>query len=350
MSRETKIGLLSVIVIAVVIWGYMFLKGRNLLSKSKTYTTVYENVTDLNISSPVLLNGFKIGTITDIKPDPENVKQMVVYFVVEGDYNIPKNALAVMYSANVMGGKAISIEYEKTCSGSDCAANNARLEGKVRGLLDSMLGTGEMDEYTSKLTVSARNIIANIGKEGEKGPVNETVRQLEIISKNLAELSYTSNKLIEANARNIEITLANIAKVSQGLAKSNQNIEQIIKNLDKVTGDLAKADVQQSFGKMNNTMDAATVTIGELKGTLSQTTQTLGNLQGILKAIETGDGTASKLIYDKNLYQNLNTTSRELSLLLQDLRLNPKRYAHFSLFGKSQRSYTLPADDPAKEK
>src|SRR5690606_10738734 len=177
MTKETKIGLLSAIVIAIMIWGFMFLKGRNLLSKSKTFHTIYEDVTDLNISSPVMINGFKVGTITEIKPDPANVKQMIVTYIVEGDYGIPSNAEAVMFTVGVIGGKAISIEYEKVCDGGNCAENNAKLHGKVRGLLDSMLGGEDVDKYSSELTMSARSIIANIGKEGEPGPINETIRQ-----------------------------------------------------------------------------------------------------------------------------------------------------------------------------
>lgn len=350
MTKETKIGLLSVLVIAIMIWGFMFLKGRNLLSKSKTFHTIYEDVTDLNISSPVMINGFKIGSITDIKPDPGNVKQMIVTYIVEGDYKIPSDAMAVMFSIGVMGGKAISIEYEKVCDGNNCAQDNAQLKGKVRGLLDSMLGGEDIDKYSSELTMSARSIIANIGKEGEPGPINETIRQLEIISKNLAALSYSGNKLIEANAKSIEVTLDNVAKVSQALANNQQNIDKIIKNLDAFTAGLGKSEIDKTVTKVNATMDSAVLTIDELKTTLSQTSKTLNNLQVILGDVKNGNGTVSKLIYDPQLYTNLNTTSRELSLLLQDLRLNPKRYAHFSVFGKKQEEYTVPEDDPAKQK
>lgn len=347
MSRETKIGLLSIVVIAVVIWGYMFLKGRNLLSKSKTFHTVYQDVTDLNISSPVLLNGFKIGTVTEIKPDPENVKQMIVTYVVEGEYGIPKDATAVLYPIGVMSGKAISIEYNKVCEGGNCAANHDKLKGKVKGLLDSMLGEEQIGKYSSELTASAKSILADIGKEGEPGAINETVRQLEVIAKNLAALSSTTNRLMETNARNIDATLSNIAAVSKSIAKNNQHIEQVLQNLDKLSGDLAKSNVDQTFGKLNKTMDSASLTIDELKGTLQTTTKSLSHLQSILNAVDKGDGTAAQLIHDPNLYKNLNATSRELSLLLQDLRLNPKRYAHFSVFGKKQKTYTLPEEDPA---
>ena len=350
MTKETKIGLLSVIVIAIMVWGYMFLKGRNLLSKSKTFYTIYKDVTDLNISSPVMINGFKIGTITDIKPDPANVKQMIVSYVVEGDYGIPKDAVAVLYTVGVIGGRAISIEYNKVCSGENCAENKDTLKGKSRGILDSMLGGEDIDKYSSELTTSAKSIIANIGKDGETGPINETIRQLEIISKNLAALSHSGNQLIEANSKSIQITLANISKVSQALANNQQNIDHIIKNLDTFTSDLGKSNIDQTVTKVNKTMDSAVVTIDELKTTLSQTSKSLDNLQSILGAIKNGEGSAGKLIYDPHLYTNLNATTKELSLLLQDLRLNPKRYAHFSVFGKKQQEYTNPEDDPAKDK
>ncbi len=341
MSKEIKIGLLSVIVIAIMIWGYMFLKGRNILSDTTTLYAIYDDVTDLTISAPVVINGFKVGSITDIKPDPANVKQMIVTFVIEGDYGIPDNTEAVLYSKGVMGGKAISLEYDKPCDGNNCAKNKTQLKSKVMGFLDSMLGEGEIDKYSTGLSTSAQAIIANLGKEGEPGSLNETVRQIEIISKNLASLTATTQKVIESNAKNIDATMSNLAKVSQGVANNNKNIDNIIKNLEKLSGDLAKTNMDETFGKLDKTMDSATMSIDELKSTLN-------NLQGILHDVKKGDGTVSKLIYDQNLYKNLNATSRELSLLLQDLRLNPKRYAHFSLFGKKQKEYTSPEEDPAK--
>jgi phospholipid/cholesterol/gamma-HCH transport system substrate-binding protein len=347
MSRETKIGLLSVIVVALMIWGYMFLKGKNLLSKSDTFYAIFDDVTELSISAPVVLNGFKIGTVTNIQLDKNNVNQMTVTFIVEGDYSIPKNAIAAKKSVGVMGGKAISIEFNAICSGDNCAESGDTLKGKDIGFIGSMLGEEDISKYTSELTLSARSIIANIGKEGEPGSVNETIRQLEIISKNMAALTASANRMVETNSRSIESTLRNVDKISQGLAKNNENIDHIVKNLDKISGDLAKSNIDQTVGKLNTTMDGATSGIAELKTTLQSTTKTLDNLQGILQSVEKGNGTMSRLIYDENLYINLNKTSRELSLLLQDLRLNPKRYAHFSLFGKKQKVYTPAKDDPA---
>lgn len=341
MSKEIKIGLLSVAVIAIMIWGYMFLKGRNMLSDTTTLYVVYDDVTDLTISAPVVINGFKVGSIVDIKPDPSNVKQMVVTFVIEGDYGIPNDTKAVLFAKGVMGGKAISLEYDKPCEGSNCVKNKTKLEGKIMGFLDSMLGEGEIDKYSTGLSTSAAAIIANLGKEGEPGSLNETIRQIEIISKNLAALTFTTQKVIESNAKNIDATMSNLAKVSQGVANNNKNIDNIIKNLDKLSGDLAKTNMDETFGKLDKTIDSATMSIDELKSTLK-------NLQGVLNDVQKGNGTVSKLIYDENLYKNLNATSRELSLLLQDLRLNPKRYAHFSLFGKKQKEYTSPEEDPAK--
>ena len=121
-------------------------------------------------------------------------------------------------------------------------------------------------------------------------------------------------------------------------------------NLDKITGDIAKSNLTNTLGKTNETLDASKVAITELKTTLSNASTTMKDLSAVLSKVEKGDGTFAKLMNDKNLYNNLESTTKNLNLLLQDLRLNPKRYAHFSVFGKKQKEFTLPENDPAETK
>jgi phospholipid/cholesterol/gamma-HCH transport system substrate-binding protein len=212
----------------------------------------------------------------------------------------------------------------------------------VVGLVESMLGEGEMENYSADLSTTAQSIIAGIGKEGQEGAIHETFRQLEQISKNLAAVSLSTQVLLEKSSGDIQRTMKNLSQITDGIAKSNKNIESLLKNVDKISQDIAAAEVDETAKRVNNNLD-------ELKLTLNQTSQTLTELNSVIKKADQGDGSVAKLLNDAKLYENMEATTRQLNLLLQDLRLNPKRYAHFSVFGKKNQNYTLPADDPANK-
>lgn len=349
MSREIKIGILTFIVLVTMIWGYTFLKGRNLLTASNELFSTYEDVTDLNVSSPVLVNGYKIGTVTKIKINKSDVKKMDVFYLIDREYKIPKNAIANLKSLGFVSGKGIFLDFDKECSGADCALNGDELKGGSIGLLGSMLGTENISEYSTEITESARAIISNIGKEGETGAINETFREIALIAENLSAITSNTNRLVEKSSANLKVTIDNMASISANLAKSNKRIESMLNNLDKITGDLAKSDLTTTISKTNETLDASKIAITELKTTLNTANTAMKDLSEVLNKVEKGEGSMAKLMNDKKLYDNIEASTKNLNLLLQDLRLNPKRYAHFSLFGKKQKEFTLPEDDPAKE-
>lgn len=348
MSREIKIGILTLIVLVTMIWGYTFLKGRNLLSSATELITTYSDVTDLNVSSPIMVNGFKVGTVTKIKLNDKDVKKMDVYYLIDDGYNIPKDAIAVLKSLGFVSGKGIFLEFEKACAGNNCVKSGDRLVGKTVGLLGAMLGEDDITNYSSELTESVRAILTNLGKKGEPGAINETIRQLEIISKNIAAISNSTNQLIQNSSVNLEKTIENITQITSALANSNQKLEGIVSNVNKVTSDLAKSNLDVTISKANETLVSSKTALDELKSTLTTTSSTLKELNNVISKIDKGDGSMAKLMNDKKLYNNLEAATRNLNLLLQDLRLNPTRYAHFSIFGKKQAAYTLPDEDPAE--
>ena len=347
MSRELKIGILTFLVFVTLIWGYTFLKGRNLLTAANELHSTYANIEGLNVSSPVLVNGYKIGTVTKIGLNSENVKLMDVFYLIDSDYKIPKTAIANLKSLGVVDGKGIFLDFDKACTGNDCAQNGDKLESGSISLLEAMLGDSDVAAYSSELTKTLRSVIANVGKEGEPGAVNESVRQLEQITKNINAMTSSANALVNNTSSGIKKTTDNLAVITSSLAKSNQKIEGMLANLDKITSDLAKANLNNTIAKTNETLDASKVAITELKSTLQTAGNAMYDLSQMLKKMENGDGSLAKLMNDKKLYQNIESTSRNLDLLLQDLRLNPKRYAHFSVFGKKQKEYILPQNDPA---
>lgn len=134
--------------------------------------------------------------MTKIGLNSENVKLMDVFYLIDSDYKIPKTAIANLKSLGVVDGKGIFLDFDKACTGNDCAQNGDKLESGSISLLEAMLGDSDVAAYSSELTKTLRSVIANVGKEGEPGAVNESVRQLEQITKNINAMTWSPNALV----------------------------------------------------------------------------------------------------------------------------------------------------------
>ncbi len=343
MTKEAKLGLLVIITTFFSIWGYKFIKGKDLFSKSYEYKTVYKDITGLAVSSPVMINGFKVGTVTEVKLNEQNVESMIITMSLDDDYKIPSDAYAVQFNDGIVGGKAIAIEFDKICS-NNCLENGGTLRSKNRGMLTSMLGTDNLDGYIETANKEFNNTISNLGGEGQDGQIHEMVRNINSTMNNLAQLTNNLNNMVLSNNKNIAGFSSNLNTITQGLADNNENISQLIKNLTNITNSINKADIGESTA---STMTEAKNALTQLNTTLESTESTMKKLDNVLEKVDTGDGSLAKLLNDQLLYDNLEFTSRNLGLLLQDLRLNPKRYVNVSVFGRKAKDFKLPEDDPA---
>jgi len=162
---------------------------------------------------------------------------------------------------------------------------------------------------------------------------------------NMASISANLERLMARSAKNMEVTLANTAILTESLVNSNEKLSSILNNLTQVTQDLSQIKLSETVGKTNNTIDQAKASLENIDGTMSEASQTLKDLQSVLDKMSNGDGSMAQLMNDKELYSNLEATTGNLNLLLQDIRLNPRRY--FKIFGKKVPEYELPQEDPA---
>ncbi len=351
MSREIKLGAFAFIVLIVSIWGYTFLKGKNPLKKSFTFETVYSNVASLSKSSKVLINGYVVGSVLDVELNKENLKEMIVSFNVEGDFKIPKNAIIQQISDGVMGGKVLSISFDKQCTEADCAKKGDRLQGEILGLLGSMIGTGEVKEYASAFGSELSNVVSGIGTENGEGAINKTVLELQKTMETMTKLTETTNRIMNQSARNLTKTMENMASITGNLAESNAQITEMLQNFNQVSAQLKDANVGNTITSTTNTLDEAKKAITQLQGTITNADTAMKSLNSLMAKASTGDGTMAMLLNDKELYNNLESTSKNLSFLLQDFRLNPSRYVKVSVFGgKNKDPYVKPENDPAFEK
>jgi phospholipid/cholesterol/gamma-HCH transport system substrate-binding protein len=350
MSREIKLGAFAFIVLLVAIWGYTYLKGENLLNKSFTFKTTFTNVTQLNRSSPVYINGYKVGSVLSIFLNPEKLNEVIVEFYVENDYKIPTNATVNMISDGLIAGRALSVAFDKQCSGPDCAKKGHMFPGKTIGMIQSMLGgdATEVERYVGMFGEELKKTIYELGTKEGKGAINNSLMELEKTMANMSELTATTSSILSKSANNLTSTMDNMNTITGNLAASNTQITEMLSNFNAISTQLKDANVGNTITSTTETLESAQKAIEQLQGTLANTEKTMQNLDGLLTKAGSGDGTLSKLLNDKELYTNLELTSKNLSLLLQDLRLNPSRYVKVSVFGgKNKDPYVKPEEDPA---
>lgn len=325
MRNELKIGILGIVTLALLIFGYKYLKGSNLLDRSRTYYIKYYDVGQMDPSSPVLTRGLKVGTVTKVELDPNDPDMVLVTIDVKHEIKLPPDTKALLVQQGLMGGKAIILQYSKYCE-KDCLPNKSYLQGEIAGMLSSMVSKEEVREYTAVVGEQLNNIL-DTSTTNKNVQVAATVKNLHTILDNLAKSTVQLNKLLTTSNQSINNSLANLEKLTSGLAANTNAISKSLQNMESITTSIKQSEP----GKLVNTAEQ---TFTEGKKTLQELNQSVQKLNNILTNINSSKGSLGQLINDPTLYQNLSRSSKDLDLLLQDLRLNPKRYLNISVFGK----------------
>lgn len=351
MKRELRLGILGIVLAGLMIWAYQFVKGKNIFKKIITIQTVIDDVTGLAISSPVKINGFKIGNVNNIVLNPEDINSMLITMEVDGNIKFPKSTTASIVSGQLVGGKEVVLDFENLCSGTDCLQDGDYIKAKNIGFLESLVGEENLENYSAGLKESVGAVMdtlnATLMDEDSNSPINKSFRSLEITMDNLASTTSSINSLFRRSQAELSSTISNLATITETMATSDAQIRSMLTNMDLITKQLKDADLGATVGNANKAIDTATGMLTDVSGTLEEANKTFSNLNDLLVKADKGEGSMAKLMNDKELYDNLAATSKNMSLLLQDLRLNPKRYVNVSVFGKKAKSYTVPEDDPA---
>ena len=310
-TKEIKTGILAVVAILILIFGYYFLKGQNLLDSSRTFHAIYADVEGLSTSSPVTINGHRVGQVTKID-FLDKTGLLVVTFTVDSDFEFSKNSLAQIYGGGIIGGKSLGIvpEYERNLNARSGDTLPSDIEEGIMELVNERLtplqikveraivsADSVLTGFNEVLNPETRNNIANTFED-----LAETVRSLKETSQNLSGIIAGNSQKFDRTFTNLEETSANFNKFSDTLAQ--MNISGITADIEKVIAD---------FEKVSNKLSS-------------------------------GEGTAGKLLNDEGIYDNLDRATKQMEQLLQDIKLNPKRYVHFSVFGKSPGPYQPPRD------
>lgn len=349
MSNEFKIGIMAIVVIALAVWGYTFLRGKNLLKTANVYYVRYDNVDQLAATSPVLIRGLPVGSVSSVELH-EDMRSIVVTLDIDKGVRIPKDAVAVVVSTSIMGGKAVELEVSGACSGSDCAEPGSYLQGRVRGMFDSLLDKGE-DGTLAKAKEQISDILRTLGDSltspDADNEIAKTYQQLSQLISNLSAITGTLNKSMSSYDRHLNASLANVSAITGAIARNQDKIASAIQNLESLSHQLDQAKFGEVGQNTNKLITDAQVTVKELNLAVDEAQVSFSKLSNIMTDLQNGQGSLGKLLKDEKLYNHTLATTRNLELLLQDFRLNPKRYVSVSVFGKKQKEYAVPEDDPA---
>ncbi|UBZ13561.1 MlaD family protein [Flagellimonas marinaquae] len=316
LSREIKTGIIVVAGIVALIFGLSYLKSSALFEKSKTFYAVYDDVGGLQPGTKVTINGFNVGNVTDIRFRDGSGK-LLVTLTVTNEFEFSSNSIAELFDTGIIGGKGVQIV--PVLDNAPPAKSGDTLQSKIKPGLTELVQQKltPLQMKVEGAVSNADSLLMNVNQildDPTKKQLQQTIASLNQLVKSFKTSADNLNVLLENNKMQLDSSL--------------KNVSHITSNFSKLSDSLVNAD---------------------LGGTLEQFQGTVGKLNGILAKIEQGEGSLGKLHKDDALYNNLAEASRELDLLLQDFRLNPKRYVNVSVFGKKQKEYTLPEDDPAEQ-
>jgi phospholipid/cholesterol/gamma-HCH transport system substrate-binding protein len=314
LSREVKTGIIVIGGILLFIMGFSYLKSTPIFDNSKTFYAVYPNVGGLQSGTSVSINGFSVGKVNDIKFLDEK-GNLLVTFTVGNDFKFSKTSLVELYDTGIIGGKGLQIRPVFDATGIAQSGDTLKTETRpgITDLAQQKL-TPLVRKFESAIS-DADSVLVNVNSvldSKTKKELKEVIGGLNVLISSLNQSATSLNSVLEGN---------------------KEKLDNSFKNFDVLTS---------NFAKLSDSLNSA-----GLGRTLASLESTMASLDQITQKIENGDGTLGLLMNDKELYSNLNSTSRELDLLLQDFRLNPKRYVNVSVFGKKQKDYTVPEEDPA---
>ncbi|WP_248722766.1 MlaD family protein [Seonamhaeicola sp. ML3] len=306
ISKEVKTALLVISGIILLIFGFNYLKGQNLLDSSRTFYTEYNNVEGLTPSMPVTINGLSVGKVSKITFKDDGSAKLKVELLIDNDFEFSINSKAELYETGLIGGKAVAIipafDGEKNAKSGDTLTGTVKasltelINQKLNPLfekLENVLGS------TKKSLVNLNDVFDEPTKEKLKSSVselNETISKFKTTAINLNSLLGDNDSKLNKSLSHVEHLSSNFSKVSDSIA--NTNIGQTIRNLES----------------------------------------TLAQFNGLLSDMENGKGSMGKLLKEDGLYNNLEGATGELEALLEDIKLHPKRY--FRILSKKEIPYS----------
>lgn len=314
ISNETKIGALTAVAITVLILGFNYLKGKNITDRSDEIYAVFSSVKGVAPSNPVKIKGLQIGKVLKLQELDKNLSGVIVTISLSKDINIPKNSIATI-SSDLLGSSSIDIEKGDATVfvGDGDTIRSAQVPGLI-GEVKSALAPAmdNINKTLGSLDVVLKKIDAIVDPNTQNN-IQKIIANLMVSTKSLETLLNTQTGALAK-------TMGNLEQLSGGLAKNTGKIDSTLTNLELTTRNLSKAKIDEAITTLQST---------------------LTKLDNTIAKMNSKDGTLGALLNDRKLYDELNQSSRSLTILLDDFRTNPKRYVNISVFGKKDKSGPL---------
>jgi phospholipid/cholesterol/gamma-HCH transport system substrate-binding protein len=315
ISNEAKVGILAIAAILSLIIGFNFLKNSSVFSKQPAYYAVFKNLGGLQVSNEVRINGLPVGKVHALAPVDKEVNGIMVEIHMSRDIRIPKGSVAFIDGSLVgIGSSYITI-----------SKSDANVYHKVGDTLTTRLDSGVIEDLKTQMKPTMTRVnetldslkmaigaISSIFDPRTNGNLQTLIARLTITSAHLEQL-------LNAQSGALAHSLDNLNSVTGNLAKNNDAISSSIRNVEVTTGNLANARIKEA--------------VTALEGTINELKSTAGGLRTSIDKINSPDGTLGALMNDRKLYNQLNSAALSLEILLDDMRMHPKRYVNISVFG-----------------
>jgi len=313
MSKELKIGLIAVFLIALLIWGINFLKGKNIFSQTDHYYALYNEIGGMEEASSVYLNGYKIGMVENIKLTGHNNRQIIVRFALQQKVKIPLHSRAVIYSDDLMGTKAIRMEI--TDENQYYSSGDTIPSYYKKNITDQIYKEIQPIKTKTENLLNTIDSVLNVFDRETRNNVKNSLENLSSTTDNLNSTSRRINVLLAENTEKLNNIIENTDSVTSRISNKRRSISQSIDNIAAISDSLKNANLTHTLKKLE---------------------ETLSSTHAILNKVEKGEGSAGQFFHNDSLYHNLNETTMSLNKLLKDIEENPGRYINVSVFGKKK--------------
>jgi phospholipid/cholesterol/gamma-HCH transport system substrate-binding protein len=313
LSKEIKTAIFALSGFGLFFIGFNYLKSNDVFVRDNIFYAVYDNAEGLMMGTPVTIQGFQVGTVDQVSLLPGN-KNIVVRFRVEKKYEFSSNSLARIYEAGLLGGKSLAVDPQ--FDGAHFAQSGDTLKSEIAPGLSELVNDklSPLQEKIESMIMHADSVLISFNN------VLDPTSQLQLKS-SIENINSSISKF-----RSISETIDNSLSENGILNQTFNNLLDLSADLSVVSSSLKEANLDDTFEDLGSAV---------------------GNLSQILERLQKGESSLGKLITEDDLHQSLEKTNAQIQLLLEDMRLNPKRYVHFSLFGKKQVKYK-PSDSQTK--
>lgn len=319
LTKEVKVGIVAAIAIGFFIYGFNFLKGKDLFSHQRKFYAVYNNIDGLVEANPLMVNGYKVGLVGDIELVEDTSNLILITLLLDKDLKIPQNTVARVVSSDFLGSKAVELILgdAKLYAEDGDTLKSAQEDNLKQSVNKAIAPLQKKAEGLIASLDSVMVVVQQVFNQNARQNLAKSFESIKLALTSLETTSYRLDTLVLSEKLKISSILTKINVLATTLAGNSDKLSNVINNFSSISDSLAKSNLTSAI----NNADAA-----------------LSQASSIMNKINKGEGTMGLLINNDSLYRKLDKSAADLDKLLLDLRINPERYVHISVFGRKDKN------------